>query len=108
MSNSRQDLSDSVELVQACVDERPFAWQRFVDQNLGTVIQVIDQINDSTSLKLSRSDRESAARLVFETMRADDCALLRRYREYANFETFLVLMTRRIMKKSASESEEET
>ena len=105
MSNSQQDRLDPLELLQSCIDGRPFAWQRFVDQYLGTVIQVIDQIAETTSLKLSKSDRESSAKLVFETLRADDCDLLRRYREYANFETFLVLVTRRVINRKSLESD---
>lgn len=105
MSNSHQDPLDPVEILQSCVEGHPFAWQRLVDQYLGTIIQVIDQIAESTSLKLSKSERELTAKMVFEALRADDFELIRRYREYANFETFLILVTRRVIKKKWSDGD---
>ncbi len=85
------------EMIQACLEHRPFAWQSFVDRNLATVISIIGQINEANSLNLTEARRDSLAEDVFRQLRANDFELLRKFHENGTFRTFLIICTRRIV-----------
>jgi hypothetical protein len=94
-------ISNANQLVDACLAGEPFAWQRLVDEYAPAVIQAIQELGESTGRQFSPADINRLTRDVFEQMRQDDFGLLRTYDPRATFETFVVVITRRIIHAAA-------
>lgn len=89
--------SEETSLVRSCLEHRPFAWQQFVDRYLPVVLQSIQEFDVQTNQSWTEKHREEIARHVFDRLRKDDFDLLRRWDPDSNFDTFLVIATRRIV-----------
>lgn len=84
-------------LLQACLQRKPRAWENFVDRFLGVVVHVINHTAQSRSLRLSSPDREDLAAEVFLAIVSDDCAVLRRFRGESSLATYLTVIARRVI-----------
>jgi hypothetical protein len=90
------------DLIKACLEARPFAWQAFVDQCAPAVLESIRSLGHSTGRKWTEDEVARYSTKVFESLRAEDYALLRSLDSTMNSETFLTVVVRRTV--SASES----
>ncbi len=90
-------MTDENRLVQSCLQQRPFAWQQFVDAFLPVVLQTIQEIAVQTSQQWPESQHEQFSRQVFRQLRDDDFQLLRDWDSELDFTTYLVIATRRIV-----------
>ena len=52
-------------LLDRCLNNKPRAWEDFVDRYMGLVVHVINHTAQCRSLRLSTSDREDLAAEVF-------------------------------------------
>ena len=84
-------------LLQACLQRKPRAWENFVDRFLGVVVHVINHTAQSRSLRLGVQDREDLAAEVFLTIVNDDFAVLRRFRGQSSLATYLTVIARRVI-----------
>jgi RNA polymerase sigma-70 factor (ECF subfamily) len=76
------------DLLKACLDRQPHAWERFVDRFLGLVVHAINHTAQSCSLRLSRHDREDLASDVFLTVVDDNFRVLRGFRGQSSLATY--------------------
>ena len=88
--------TDQQKLIQACLEEQPFAWQQFVDRFLPVVVKTIEQIEAQASRNWQPTDRQRLAIGVFDHLKRDQFQLLRERDAQLDFETWLVVATRRI------------
>ncbi len=88
--------SDQQKLIQACLEEEPFAWQHFVDRFLPVVVKTIEQIEAQASRNWQPTDRQRLAIGVFDRLKRNQFQLLRERDAQLDFETWLVVATRRI------------
>ncbi len=89
-------LPDESLLVQACLQQRPFAWQAFADRFLPTVLKTIHEIDIQASRGWPETRHHELARSVFWRLKQDDFQLLREWDDHTDFETWLVVVTRRV------------
>lgn len=85
----------TAELVNACLESRPFAWQALVDQCAPAVLEAIQSLGKSTGRKWKDEDVASFSAKVFESLRADNYGLLRTFDATMNADTFLTVVVRR-------------
>ena len=84
------------DLVQSCIDHRPFAWQQFSDRYLPVVLKTVQQIDTQASHGWTEDKHQQLVTKVFETLQEDDFQLLRNWDNSADFETYLIIVTRRV------------
>ena len=84
-------------LLQACLQRKPRAWENFVDRFLGIVIHAISRTAQSGSLRLGAQDREDLTSEVFLALVSDDLAALRRFRGQSSLATYLTVIARRVI-----------
>jgi len=99
--------SDQQKLIQACLEEQPFAWQHFVDRFLPVVVKTIEQIEVQASRNWQPTDRQRLASSVFDHLKRDQFQLLRERNDQLDFETWLVVATRRMSLNSSQSSKNE-
>ena len=84
-------------LLRRCLDQKPRAWEDFVDRFLGLVIHVITHTAKSRSIRLSSQDTEDLASEVMMGIISDNFAVLRRFRGDSSLATYLTVISRRIV-----------
>ena len=89
--------ADESLLIHACLQQRPFAWQSFADRFLPTVLKTIQEIDVQTVRGWPESQHHELARTIFWRLKQDDFQLLREWDNATDFETWLVVLTRRIV-----------
>ena len=94
------------DILNHCLANEPFSWVNFVDRFLAVVVQVIDLTAQSRSIELNESQREHLASIVFEALRQDDFALLRRFSGKSSLNTYLTVVARRLVVKELLNSKE--
>ena len=87
---------DANQLVQACLNHRQFAWQQFVDRFLPIILTTVQELDRKTSRGWQETEQHDLARMVFRQLRQDDYRLLREYDPAQDFETWLIVITRRL------------
>ncbi|MEX0791653.1 MAG: hypothetical protein WD045_00850 [Pirellulaceae bacterium] len=90
------DASDD-QILDDCLKRRPEAWNRFVDRSIPIVLRVIDQCHESQGEPQDHSRRPELARHVFSELMAEDFGLIRAFRRRCSWETYLTVITRRIV-----------
>ena len=85
----------TADLIKACLESRPFAWQAFVDQCAPAVLESIRSLGISTGRKWKDAEIASFSTKVFESLRADNYELLRKLDATMNTDTFLTVVVRR-------------
>lgn len=83
------------DLIMACIESRPFAWQTFVDQSAQVVMESIRSLGKSTGRQWTDEEVAELSKKVFESLRADNFELLRGFDPKMNAETFLTVAVRR-------------
>ncbi len=100
--------SDNQKLIQSCLEEQPFAWQHFVDRFLPVVVKTIQQMETQASRNWQPSDQQRLAIGVFDRLKTDQFQLLRERDDRLDFETWMVVITRRITLGNATPPESKT
>jgi RNA polymerase sigma-70 factor (ECF subfamily) len=84
-------------LLDRCLNNKPRAWEDFVDRYMGLVVHVINHTAQCRSLRLSNSDREDLAAEVFLAIIENNLAVLRHFRGQSSLATYLTVIARRVI-----------
>ena len=87
------------QILDACLQHQPGAWNEFVDRYLGLIYHVIHHVSHSRTIALTPADIEDVAAEVLLAIVADDNALLRRFKGTSSLPTYLTVVARRICVK---------
>lgn len=101
-------------LLERCLQQKPRAWEDFVDRFMGLVIHVVNHTAQARNVRLTAEDRDDFCGEVFLGLIKDDFAILRHFRGHSSLATYLTVIARRVVvkallrKKAASISDEAT
>ena len=84
-------------LLDRCLNNKPRAWEDFVDRYMGLVVHVINHTAQCRSLRLSTSDREDLAAEVFLAIIDNNMGVLRHFRGQSSLATYLTVIARRVV-----------
>ena len=84
-------------LLDRCLNNKPRAWEDFVDRYMGLVVHVINHTAQCRSLRLSNADREDLAADVFLAIVDNNLAVLRHFRGQSSLATYLTVIARRVV-----------
>ena len=84
-------------LLDRCLNNKPRAWEDFVDRFMGLVVHVINHTAQCRSLRLSAADRDDLAAEVFLAIVDNDMAVLRHFRKQSSLATYLTVIARRVV-----------
>jgi len=84
-------------LLDRCLNNKPRAWEDFVDRYMGLVVHVINHTAQCRSLRLSASDRDDLAADVFLAIVDNNRAVLRHFRGQSSLATYLTVIARRVV-----------
>ena len=84
-------------LLDRCLNNKPRAWEDFVDRFTGLVVHVINHTAQCRSLRLSAADREDLAADVFLAIIDNNLAVLRHFRGQSSLATYLTVIARRVV-----------
>lgn len=84
-------------LLKQCLNQKPGAWQDFVDRFIGLFVHVIRHTAHARSAPLSDADIEDLCSEVFVTLLANDFAVLRSFRGESSLATYLSVVARRVV-----------
>jgi RNA polymerase sigma-70 factor, ECF subfamily len=84
-------------LLERCLQQKPRAWEDFVDRFMGLMIHVVNHTAQSRGLQFSPEDRDDLCASIFLMMIDNDLAVLRNFRRQCSLATYLTVVTRRIV-----------
>lgn len=84
-------------LLDRCLNNKPRAWEDFVDRYMGLVVHVINHTAQCRSLRLSNADRDDLAAEVFLAIVDNNMAVLRHFRGQSSLATYLTVIARRVV-----------
>lgn len=84
-------------LLSRCLDNKPGAWEDFVDRFMGLVVHVVNHSAQARSIRLSAADRDDLSADVFLAILKDDFAILRHFRAQSSLATYLAVIARRVV-----------
>ena len=84
-------------LLERCLQQKPRAWEDFVDRFMGLMIHVVNHTAQSRGMQLSPEDRDDLCASVFLVMVENDLAVLRNFRRQCSLATYLTVVVRRIV-----------
>lgn len=84
-------------LLDRCLNNKPRAWEDFVDRYMGLVVHVINHTAQCRSLRLSTADREDLTAEVFLAIIDNNMAVLRHFRGQSSLATYLTVIARRVI-----------
>src|SRR5262249_8814920 len=84
-------------LLDRCLNNKPRAWEDFVDRFMGLVVHVINHTAQCRSINLSAADREDLAAEVFLAIVDNDMAVLRHFFGRRSLATSLTVIARRVV-----------
>jgi RNA polymerase sigma-70 factor (ECF subfamily) len=84
-------------LLEHCLQQKPRAWEDFVDRYMGLVIHVINHTAQARSVRLSLDDRDDLCASVLLAVVESDFAILRNFRGQCSLATYLTVIARRIV-----------
>ena len=84
-------------LLERCLDQKPRAWEDFVDRFLGLVVHIVNHTANARSVRLTPDDRDDFCAEVFLNLIKNDFAVLRHFRGQASLATYLTVVARRIV-----------
>ncbi|HID75494.1 MAG TPA: sigma-70 family RNA polymerase sigma factor [Planctomycetaceae bacterium] len=87
-------------LLDRCLEDKPRAWEDFVDRFMGLVIHVINHSARARGIRLTPEDRDDLCSEVFLNLIKDDFAILRHFRRKSSLATYLTVVARRIVVRS--------
>jgi RNA polymerase sigma-70 factor, ECF subfamily len=84
-------------LLERCLQQKPRAWEDFVDRFMGLMIHVVNHTAQSRGMKLSPEDRDDLCASIFLVIVDNDLAVLRNFRRQCSLATYLTVVARRIV-----------
>jgi RNA polymerase sigma-70 factor (ECF subfamily) len=84
-------------LLERCLQQKPRAWEDFVDRFMGLMIHVVNHTAQSRGLQLTPEDRDDLCASVFLVIVENDLAVLRNFRRQCSLATYLTVVVRRIV-----------
>lgn len=84
-------------LLKQCLNQKPGAWQDFVDRYIGLFVHVIQHTAHARSAPLATDDVDDLCSEVFMTLLTDDFAVLRNFRGESSLATYLAVIARRVV-----------
>lgn len=84
-------------LLERCLQQKPRAWEDFIDRFMGLVIHVVNHSAQSRGMQLSPEDRDDLCASVFLVVVDNDLAVLRNFRRQCSLATYLTVVARRIV-----------
>jgi len=84
-------------LLERCLQQKPRAWEDFVDRFMGLMIHVVNHTAQSRGMQLSPEDRDDLCASIFLVMVDNDLAVLRNFRRQCSLATYLTVVARRIV-----------
>jgi RNA polymerase sigma-70 factor, ECF subfamily len=82
-------------LLERCLQNKPRAWEDFVDRFMGLVVHVIRHTAQARSVRLSAADQDDFCAEVFLAIIKSDFAILRNFRGQSSLATYLTVVARR-------------
>lgn len=83
-------------LIEACIRKQYGAWEAFVTRYGRTIRASIDETRRKHAV--FRPDTDDFESYIYEKLLEDDCRRLRKWRREARFSTYLVVVTRNLVK----------
>lgn len=83
-------------LLERCLQQKPRAWEDFVDRFMGLMIHVVNHTAQSWGIQLTPEDRDDLCASVFLMVIDNDLAILRNFRRQCSLATYLTVVARRI------------
>ena len=83
-------------LIQSCLNQKPFAWQKFADRFLPVVLKTIQEIDTQSNQGWGEDRHHDLTVTVFSKLKEDNCQLLGQWDSTNDFETWLIVVSRRI------------
>jgi RNA polymerase sigma-70 factor (ECF subfamily) len=83
-------------LLERCLEQKPGAWNEFVDRFLGLIYHVIHHTAHLRSVPMRAEDVEDLAAEVMLRIVANNYAVLRQFRGNSSLATYLTVVARRI------------
>ncbi len=87
-------------LLERCLQDKPRAWEHFVDRFMGLVVHVVNHAATARGIRLTADDRDDLCAEVFLRLVQDDFAVLRHFRGQSSLATYLTVVARRIVVRS--------
>jgi len=84
-------------LLERCLQQKPRAWEDFVDRFMGLVIHVINHTAQARNVRLAPEDRDDLCASLFLAVVDNDFAILRNFRGRCSLATYLTVIARRIV-----------
>jgi RNA polymerase sigma-70 factor (ECF subfamily) len=84
-------------LLDRCLNNKPRAWEDFVDRFMGLVVHVINHTAQCRSIRLTAADREDLAGEVFLAIVDNNLSALRNFRGQSSLATYLTVIARRVV-----------
>ena len=84
-------------LLNRCLENKPGAWEDFVDRFMGLVVHVVNHSAQARSIRLAAADRDDLCADVFLAILKDDFAILRHFRAQSSLATYLAVIARRVV-----------
>jgi RNA polymerase sigma-70 factor (ECF subfamily) len=84
------------DLLQRCLAKAPGSWNDFVDRYISLIYHVIHYTSYLRSVPVTPEDVEDVAAEVMLQIVADDCKVLRQFRQRASLATYITVIARRI------------
>jgi len=86
-------------LLERCLQQKPRAWEDFVDRFMGLVVHVVNHTARARSIRIGAADRDDLCAEVFLAIVKNDFSLLRNFRGKSSLATYLTVVARRIVVK---------
>ena len=86
-------------LLERCLQQKPRAWEDFVDRFMGLVVHVVNHTARARSIRITSADRDDLCAEVFLAIVKNDFSLLRNFRGKSSLATYLTVVARRIVVK---------
>jgi RNA polymerase sigma-70 factor (ECF subfamily) len=84
-------------LLERCLQQKPRAWEDFVDRFMGLMIHVVNHTAQSRGIQLTPEDRDDLCANIFLVMVDNNLAVLRNFRRQCSLATYLTVVARRIV-----------
>ena len=86
-------------LLDRCLQQKPRAWEDFVDRFIGLITHVVKHTTQSSSESFTSQDYGDFCNEIFLTFIENDFAVLRHFRGQSSLATYLTVVARRKMVK---------
>lgn len=86
-------------LLERCLQEKPRAWEDFVNRFMGLIVHVVNHTARARSIRLAPEDLDDLCAEVFLAVIRNRFAILRNFRGNSSLATYLSVVARRVVVK---------